>query len=93
MPRNRWKQWLEDSRGLGDEGRFPIAAYSEFLPPIRLGRLRYGRTDPTPFDSDEPWAWPITEAEEAYELAPGLETIAHQPVGALVRLGRGDRSS
>jgi hypothetical protein len=41
------------------------------------------------FSEDDPWGWRVTEYEEAWELRPGLEALAQQLVGALVRLGQG----
>jgi hypothetical protein len=71
-------------------GAFPIAAYSEFLPPPRLGRLPYGTFRPGLPSRDDPWGWPVTEHEEAFELRPGLQHVATQLLGRLVRLYRGE---
>jgi hypothetical protein len=62
-----------------------IAAYSEFMPPPRV---RPGSGE-SPFERDDPWGWRIGEVEEAAELRPGLHMVAHQVVGALARLIRG----
>jgi hypothetical protein len=75
--------WLEG------KGSFPLPAYSEFMPPPRLGRKPYGERESLPFSDDDPYGWAVTEIEEEYELRPGLEHLAVEIVGALVRLGRG----
>ena len=41
-----WRALLEDYPWFSAEGRYPLAAYSEFLPPPRLGRTAYGELDP-----------------------------------------------
>src|SRR5262249_26884359 len=72
-------------------GTYPVAAYSEFMPPPRLGRKPYaGAPDRLLFAEDDAWGWHVTEYEEALELRPGLERIAEQVIGALARLGRGE---
>src|SRR5258708_7408755 len=89
MPKQGWKQLLAGWPWFRGQGHFPIAAYSEFMPPPRLIRKPYGTVNPMLFAEDDPWGWPITEYEEAFMLRPGLEKIAKQVVGALVRLGQG----
>lgn len=73
-------------------GRYPIVAYSEFMPPPRLGCKPYGFIDPLFISNREPWGWPVTEYEEMLGLQPGLANIAQQVVGALIQLGRGQRA-
>jgi hypothetical protein len=71
-----WKQLLGGYPWFQGEGSYPIAAYSEFMPPPRLGRKPYG-TFPGPFfDEEDPWGLPVTEYEEAWQLRPGLERLA-----------------
>jgi hypothetical protein len=76
---------LPDYRG---PGRFPIAAYSEFMPPPRVGWRPYDAAPPEQSDSDNPFAWQVSEREEAFELQPGLQLIARQVLSALMRLDR-----
>ena len=71
------------------EGRHPIAAYSEFMPPPRLGLAPYGPMDPLLFDERDPWGWHVTEYEQAFELAPGLERIGQHLLGSLQHLASG----
>src|SRR5438046_8188539 len=59
------------------------------MPPPRLGRKPYGGLEPPFFHDDDPWGWPILEYEEAFELRPGLESIAGQVINTLSHLGHG----
>lgn len=90
MPRSGWKSLFPASSTRRPQAISPIAAYSEFMPPPRLGLLPSGREANTPFSEDDPWGWQVAEHEEAYELRPGLEHVAHQVLGALGRLVRGE---
>ncbi len=86
-----WRQCCND----GSPRRrapFPIAAYSEFLPPIRFGPLPYGRADYSTLKNDDPWGWYISETEEADELGPGLAKLAHHVIEAMLRLADGSSS-
>jgi hypothetical protein len=91
MPTSGWKRLLAGAPWFRGKGAYPIAAYSEFMPPPRLGRKPYdGYIDPTLYSPDDPFGWHISEYEEAFELRPGLETIAKQVLGKLAHLGAGD---
>jgi hypothetical protein len=68
---------------------FPLPAYSEFMPPPRLGRKPYGEPDVDLFSEDDPWGWRIDEAEQAWEITPGLEHIAREVYASLLALGEG----
>src|SRR6266849_4608733 len=87
MPKQGWKQLLAGWPWFRGQGRYPIAAYSEFMPPPRLIRKAYGNYNPLLFDEGDPWGWPITEYEEALVLRPGLQKIAKQVVCTLAHLG------
>src|SRR6266550_1231501 len=89
MPMPGWKQLLAGWPWFRGEGSYPVAAYSEFMPPPRLGRKAYTADDLLLHDERDPLGWHVTEYEEAFELRPGLDRIAHQIVGALVHLGNG----
>src|SRR5437588_7791843 len=90
MPAAGWKQLLAGAPWFRGPDKYPIAAYSEFMPPPRLGRKAYDDfVDPVLFHPEDRWGWHITEYEEALELRPGLENVARQILGALVHLGRG----
>ncbi len=90
MPVQGWKRLLADSRQFEGEGSYPIEAYSEFMPPPRLGLSPYTRRNTGFFSEDDAWGWPVTEYEEAFELHPGMDSIAGQIIGALVHLIRGE---
>jgi Peptidase family M28 len=87
-----WNQLLPDAAIYRGAGRYPLDAYSEFMPPPRLGWKPYGSEPPNPqlFVAEDPWGWYVTEYEEANELLPGLEHIAGQIVGCLWRTFHGD---
>jgi hypothetical protein len=87
-PSEGWKQLLPPAARYRRPGAYPIPAYSEFMPPPRLGRRPYGAGDPWLFAEDDPWGWRVTEYEEAFELRPGLAHLAAEMLHALRRLGR-----
>jgi hypothetical protein len=89
MAAQGWRKLLEGYPSYNGEGSYPIAAYSEFMPPAHLGCKPYGTRDPFLFSWDDPWGWHVTEYEEAQELAPGLKNIGEQIVQSLVQLGQG----
>jgi hypothetical protein len=89
MPQRGWKQLLADTGKFREAGGCPILAYSEFMPPPRLGLKPYGNVDPVMCAEEYPNSWTVTEYEEAFELRPGLQHLAQQLVSALVHLGRG----
>jgi hypothetical protein len=88
MARQGWQQLLTGAPWFHGAGRFPIAAYSEFMPPFRTGLKPYPADGPCGFDQADPWGWPISEVEEAVELRPGLEHLAARLVHALAELGQ-----
>ena len=89
MSQPGWKRLLAGVSAFRGPGRFPIAAYSEFMPPPRMGRKPYGAEDPVLFRDDDPLGWHVTEYEEVMELRPGLEHLGVQLVHALAHLGNG----
>jgi hypothetical protein len=84
-----WIQLLEGWPWFQGQGNYPLPAYSEFMPPPRLGRKPYGNREVLPFFEQDRWGWQVTEYEEHLELRPGLEKIAHDSLNALVNLGSG----
>jgi len=84
-----WGRLLDGHPWFVGEGRFPLPAYSEFMPPPRLGRTPYGDVDAMLFSAQDPHGWRVSEIEEEYELRPGLEHLAQQIMVALLRLGQG----
>jgi len=84
---NGWSRLLAEPQWCHGRGRFPIPAYSEYLPPPWVGVKPTGedlRIDP----SDE-YGWSITEYEQAHELKPGLNLIAREILKEVVALSRG----
>ncbi len=92
MPINGWKKLFAGSRGCQGEGAYPIPAYSEFMPAPRVGLHPYGNRPSGFFSAQDPWGWPVTEYEEAFELQPGMKDFARHILGSLVRLGRGENA-
>src|SRR5271157_359729 len=87
-----WKNLVADCSFRG-EGRYPIAAYSEFMPSVKSGCTPYGEKIDGFFSEEDPYGYPVTEFEEYYELRPGLENIAHQVMTALIHLVRGETTN
>ena len=83
-------QVLAETCKVGGARQYPIAAYSEFMPPVRLGCRPYGGKADGFFCEEDPLGFPVTEFEEAFELRPGLENIAHQILGALQHMVHGE---
>lgn len=70
--------------------QYPLMAYSEFMPPIHFTCNDYDGKTKECFQKDVPLEFPITEYEEAFELQPGLESIALQILKALAHLIKGE---
>jgi len=85
-----WHKLLTGYPWFSGEGNYPIAAYSEFMPPPRVGRKPYGSIDHGLYCGDDPFGWLVSEYEEALEIQPGLEMIAKELVHVLHHLGRGE---
>jgi hypothetical protein len=92
MSADGWKQLHPPAALYRGRGRFPLDAYSEFMPPPRLGWKPYGGEPPEPqvFDPDDPHGWYVPEYQEDLELRPGLEHIAERIVGRVWHLCHGD---
>ena len=84
-----WKKLVEGFPWFTGEGQYPIPAYSEFMPAPRVGCSLYGDIDRALFAEDDLFGWRVPEIEEEFELKPGLEQIARQVLGYLVKFGRG----
>jgi hypothetical protein len=94
MPAAGWKQLVPPDSWARGAGRCPIDAYSEFMPPPRLGAKPYGGAVPGAqvFRPDDPYGWHVGEFEEARELLPGLATVARQVVTRVGHLLRGEKA-
>ncbi|MFA5204668.1 MAG: M28 family peptidase [Lentisphaeria bacterium] len=83
-----WSKLLAGWPWFSGAGAYPIQAYSEFMPPPRVGQTPYGARD-TVFADDDPYGWHVPEMEEEYEIRPGLELVAREVMDRAVRLGHG----
>jgi hypothetical protein len=84
-----WQALVETWPWFSGPDTYPIDAYSEFLPPPRLGRKPYGPRESSPFREEDPWGWDITEYEEALGFRPGMTKLAHQLLEAMTHLSHG----
>jgi hypothetical protein len=89
MALSAWKQLVAGWPWFGGKGKYPIAAYSEFMPPPRFSRKPYGTLCPPLEMPGDPCGWPVTEYEETLQLKPGLQRLAHCIISALNHLGEG----
>lgn len=94
MSSTGWKQLIPEASVFRGKGRFPIDAYSEFMPPPRLGWKPYTAESPglQLFDAEDPWGWHVSEYEEHNELQPGLAQVACQVVHKIRHLLHGDHT-
>ena len=77
MNNSLWTQFFKGEAPFEGRNRFHLNAYSEFMPPPRLGINPYtGEFDPRLLDPQRPSHWRIPEVQEICELRPGLEHIA-----------------
>jgi hypothetical protein len=87
--KNAWERLEAEARqafvGLG---RFPLLAYSEQMPPPRVGLKPYRSTRAR--REQRAADFEISEYEQAHELRPGLERIATRVLGELAKLLRGE---
>jgi hypothetical protein len=84
-----WKRILNDWPWFAGAGEYAISAYSEFMPPPRLGRRAYGSEDLLLFRPDDPWGWHVNEYEQGFELSPGLSAITQLFLEKIVHLAHG----
>lgn len=84
-----WQRLLTGYPWLNVDGSYPLTAYSEYMPPPKLGRKPLDKVDHGLFPENDPYGWQITELEEEYELRPGIEHIGRQIMNCLIKLGKG----
>ena len=84
-----WEKLVAGHPWFTGEGKYPIKAYSEFMPPPRLGKRPYTEMDVSLFADDDPFGWYITEVEEEYELQEGIANLLRQIADQVVKLGQG----
>ena len=86
-----WLSLFDDPSWTRVRQRFPIAAYSEFMPPPRIGQKPYGTWTRSPFIESDAWGWRITPHETERHLRPGLQTIGSQLLKDLVAVAEGQQ--
>ena len=84
-----WEKLVNGYPWFPGKDRFPLPAYSEFMPPPRFGRSPYGQIDTEHFMKDDPFGWYVSEIEEELEIQPGLTMLANQILKQIVELGQG----
>ncbi len=84
-----WEKLLQDYPWFTGKNRFPLPAYSEFMPPPRFGRSPYGEFDTEHSVPNDPFGWYISEIEEELQLKPGLTLLANEILKQIVELGEG----
>ncbi|HSR10281.1 MAG TPA: hypothetical protein VLS90_02470, partial [Thermodesulfobacteriota bacterium] len=93
MNKKRERGWGELLKGFpwySEERKYPLHAYSEFMPPVKAGISPFdGSVSPWVFRDDDPFGWHILEIEEEYQLKPGLENVGRQVLRHIVQLGKG----
>jgi hypothetical protein len=92
MARAGWSNLIPKDGWCHGSDAFHIDAYSEYVPPPRVGWKPYG---PVPVNRyvvspDDPFGWQVHEFDEALELQPGLHQIAKQLMTRLKRLQDGN---
>ena len=92
MTTDAWKKFeREAGEAFGGRGRFPVRAYSEFMPSPFVGFKPYRpqlEGHATTF-SATPNALDIDEYEQHFDLTPGLDHIADRLMGELTKLMSG----
>ena len=85
-----WQQLTAGWPWFSGEGRHPIAAYSEFMPPPRVGLAPYGPVDPLLFDERDPWGWRVTRVRGGVRAgARASDKLAEHLLGSLAAAGAG----
>jgi hypothetical protein len=95
MARAGWSSLIPRTNCFQGPDAYRIDAYSEFMPPPRVGWKPYGTLPVNPhlFSPDDPFGWQVLEFDEALELKPGLHQIAKQLLTRLKRLQEGNPES
>ncbi|MHB1423458.1 MAG: M28 family metallopeptidase [Gemmataceae bacterium] len=84
-----WKRLVDGAPWFRAAESYPIAAYSEFMPPPREVCKPYQGYAVDELDENDPWGWPVSEWEEARQLRPGLAHVAEIVVHGLAELAHG----
>ena len=83
-----WEKLLTDVPKYGRANPYRIPAYSEMMPAPLIGWRPYGPNPPAPRNPENPFAWLMSEREQAFELIPGLEHVSAEVLTTLGRLDR-----
>lgn len=84
-----WAKLLEGAPWFNCDGCYPLNAYSEFMPPPKLGKTPLGDIDHLLFSENDPFSWNISELEEENELRPGMQHIGKQIMHHIISFGKG----
>jgi hypothetical protein len=85
-----WPSFLSNFPWYEGEDKFPLPAYSEFMPSPKIGLSPLGDVDRFTLKDEDPFGWYITELDEELELKPGLDHVARQIMHNIVKLGKGE---
>jgi hypothetical protein len=80
-----WRRLVDGYPWFEGAGRYPIPAYSEFMPAPRVGVNLYGEVDAALFDAADPHGWRVSEIEDAHQIRPGFGNIADQVMSHLLK--------
>ncbi len=87
-----WTEVFKGQAPFRGSNRFHINAYSEFMPPPRLGvNPCTGEIDRELLDPASPYVWRISEFQEICKLRPGLEHVAKTVLDAVATALAGGR--
>src|SRR6476659_5394328 len=84
-PLHGWRALTDGFPWFEGPGRFPLPAYSEFMPPPRLGLTPYGGLDATLLADNDPYGWQVQEVDEVHQLLPGLQDVANEVMARLLK--------
>jgi hypothetical protein len=85
-----WFEFLKGFPWFKGENKYPLRAYSEYMPPPRTGISLYNaEINPGIFDIKDAYGWKISEFEEEYQLRPGLDETGKQILGHIVQMRSG----
>jgi len=85
-----WGKLVTGYPWFAGENKYPIQAYSEFMPPLKTGISPInGSIYPWVFSESDMFGWRVLEVEEEYQLRPGMEMIAGQIFKDIILLRNG----
>ncbi len=85
-----WERLVSDTSAFRKPGAFPVAAYSEFMPPPRMGVKPSGAFEyESPFSRDDPFGWKITTREQEHQISAGFPLIGRQLIETITAIATG----